>query len=118
MEADQAKQLIRQLAYDWVRVELPTHRLTYTDYINTLAGLNTITDDPDRTTAIFTAVLDQAQRLGYSSEWVQSELKFEAQAEAVGDRAAWLLAVVENSGATDKALDQYNERVNRFSSKP
>lgn len=114
MIEDKSMQLARQLAYDWARVELPNQRLTYTDYISTLNGLSSIVDNSGRTSAIFSAVLDQAQRLGRSSEWVQAELTFEAKAEAVGDRDTWLLAELKNAGVTDAALDWYNERKKRF----
>ena len=114
MDSEATKQVVRQLAYDWVRVELPTHSLTYADYVNTIAGLNTITDDVDRTATIFAAVITQAKALGRSSEWVQQELKFEAQVEAVGDRGKWLRLDVAARDASDAALDLYNERVNRF----
>ena len=118
MNADEALELARQLAYDWSRVELPNQQLTYTDYITTLTGLSSIIDNADRTSAIFSAVLDQAKSLGRSSEWVQAELTFEAKAEAVGDRPTWLLAELENAGVTDAALDRYNERKTRFPEKP
>ncbi|WP_157815902.1 hypothetical protein [Spirosoma pollinicola] len=104
----------KQVAYDWVRVQLPTDRLTYTDYIKTISGLNRITDNPVRTVEIVTAAICQAKAFGYSSEWVQSEIKLEAQAEAAGDRVNWLLAILQHAGADDEALDQYNERINRF----
>lgn len=106
MSSDEALELARQLAYDWSRVELPNGQLTYTDYISTLNGLSSIVDNSQRTSAIFSAVLDQAQSLGRSSEWVQAELMFEAKAEAVGDRDTWLLAELKNAGVTDAALDR------------
>ncbi|AUD02111.1 hypothetical protein [Spirosoma pollinicola] len=118
MDAEVAKRVVYQLAFNWVQLNLPTDRLTYTDYINAIGGLQVITDDPTRTKAIFSAILDQANELGYSSEWVEVELKFEAQAEAVGDRAKWLRLDVAAREASDESLDLYNLRVSRFISKP
>lgn len=114
MKSDEIKQVIRQLAYEWAMVELPTHRLTYTDYLSTIAGLNVVTDDPDRTATIVAAVLHQAKQLGYSSEWVQQELKFEARVEATGERNKWLRLELVAGELSDAALDQYNERLTRF----
>lgn len=117
MHAHQARELARQLAHDWARVERPNGQLTYTDYVTTLVGLATVTDHAPQTAAIFWAILEQAQRLGRSSGWVQTELLVETNAQVVGDRESWLLAELQNAGGTDAALDRYNERKQRFASK-
>jgi hypothetical protein len=114
MDSEETNRMIRQLAYEWVNVELPTQRLTYTDYICTITGLNYITDNPDRTIEIVSAIIQQAKLLGYFSEWVQAEIKFEAQAEATGDRANWLQVEVAAQDGSDYSLDLYNERLTRF----
>lgn len=118
MDSEVSKIVIYQLAFNWVQVNLPTSRMIYSDYINAIGGLNVITDDAVRTKTIFSAVLDQAKTLGYSSEWVEAELKFEAQAEAVGDRAKWLHLGVAARDASDEALDLYNIRMDRFNFLP
>ena len=115
MESAASKRIVHQLAYDWVRVELPIEYLTYADYINILSGLHVITNDIGQTAQISAAVIDQAQRLGYSSEWVRAELRFEAQAVAVGDRVQWLLTDLTSKGGDNDSLDLFNERLNRFS---
>ncbi len=114
MESEVGKEVVRQLAYTWFRGELPAGHLAYSDFVNTIAGLNLVTDDPDRTTAIFTAVMQQAKTLGRSSEWVQTELIFETRVEALGDRGKWLRLEVAAQDASDAALDLYNERMTRF----
>ncbi|GAB4019137.1 hypothetical protein [Spirosoma koreense] len=112
MEAE--SEVVRRLAYSWFRGDLPPGRLAYTDFVNTIAGLNLVTDDPNRTTAIFNAVMQQAKTLGRSSEWVQTELTFETKVEAVGERAKWLRLDIAAQDASDAALDLYNERITRF----
>lgn len=115
MEPEEDNQLIRQLAYEWVQVGLPSHRSTYSDYLRFMATLQSVTDDRNRTRAIFRAVLDQATRLGKSSEWVETELKFEALAESLSNRASLLLLDLEyRLPVSDASLDLYNERLTRF----
>lgn len=116
MEAE--KEVVSRLAYTWFQGELSPGCLAYTDFVNTIAGLNLVTDDPDRTTAIFMAVMQQAKILGRSSKWVQTELTFETKVEAVGDRAKWLRLDVAAQDASDAALDLYNERITRFDPNP
>jgi len=117
IDSEETKQLIRQLAYHWMQVELLPGHLFYSDYIKAIAGLHALTGNADRTTYLVLAVLNQAKELGRSAEWVEAELKIEAQAEVVGNRTGWLLADLKRQGAVDAALDAYNERMNRLNHK-
>lgn len=114
MDPDAINPDVRRLAMDWLRGQLPSRTLTYNDYLSTIAGLNLVTGDSIRTAQIMTAVIDQAKRLNYSSDWVQAEVRFEAQAEAVGNRASWLKLQLHNSAGKDGDLDLYNLRLSRF----
>ncbi|UHG94667.1 hypothetical protein [Spirosoma oryzicola] len=108
MNSDEERNVVRLLAYQWAKGDLPTRRLTYNDYVRAVASLQSITEDPARTAVIVSAVLDQAKEFGCSSEWVQDELKFEAQVEATGDRAHWLNLDVAANDASDESPDLYN----------
>jgi hypothetical protein len=114
MESDTINSDIRRLAMDWLRGQLPSRTLTYADYLSTIVGLNLVTGDSVRTSQIMTAVIDQAKRHGYSSDWVQTEVRFEAQAEAIGNRGSWLVLQLRNSTGKDQDLDLYNLRASRF----
>lgn len=106
---------VRQLAYEWAKIDLPTQRLSYGDYIQALTCLQASTNDMVRTRRIVKAVLEQASQLGQSSEWVERELRFEALAEFVQDRGELLLLELAHGGLVDDAaLDLYNERLSRF----
>lgn len=115
MESEAINSDVRRLAMEWLRSQLSSRTLTYADYLSTIAGLNVVTGDSVRTARIMTAVIDQAKQLGYSSDWVQQEVRFEAQAEAVGNRNSWLQLQLQNSAGWDADLDLYNERLIRFS---
>jgi hypothetical protein len=114
MESDAINSDVRRLAMEWLRGQLPSRTLTYEDYLRTIAGLNVVTGDSARTAHIMTAVIDQAKARGYSSDWVQQEVRFEAQVEAVGNRDSWLSLQLQNSAGRDQDLDLYNERLIRF----
>lgn len=116
MDAGEDTQLVRQLAYQWVQAKLPTTHLSYADYVRAITGLQQAVGNAQRTTVIFTAIINQARSLGKSSEWIQHELRFEALAEFVENRADLLLLDLEHGdGVDDEALDLYNERLTRFS---
>jgi hypothetical protein len=115
MEPGDETLFVRQLAFEWARVELPTQHLRYGDYIRVLSGLHASTRDMLKTRAIFKSVIQQASQLAKSSEWVERELRFESLAEFVEDRNDMLLLDLVQSGPVDDAaLDLYNERVSRF----
>lgn len=116
MELDETKHIIRLLTFEWSKVELYAGAMTYSDYMKAVQSLQAITNDVDRTKAIFLGVIQQASALSKSSEWVREELKFEAQAEVIGDRGKWLRVEVAAQDANDAALDLYNERLTRFNS--
>jgi hypothetical protein len=87
MDAEENKELIRQLAYRWTLAELPDVGFSYADQINVIAGLLRETADAALTESIFTAVLNQAIALGRGSIWVERELRFEGLADAPSVKA-------------------------------
>lgn len=114
LDSSPYKELMQGLAFRWVRAELPAEGLTYTDYLTDIRILLLTTQDPDRTTVIVQAVLDQAVALRKSSVWVDQELKFEGMIEGA-DRVDFLRLDLQQTGTIDDAmLDTYNERMNRF----
>ncbi len=115
MDLDETGRVIRQLAVEWAKADLPGELLTYADYVRSIAGLHQAMADVCRTQYIVTAVIEQASDLGKSSAWVARELRFEALAQSSSHRAVLLLLDLEDaSGVDDAALDLYNERMKRF----
>ncbi|GAB2563157.1 hypothetical protein GCM10027190_10990 [Spirosoma areae] len=115
MEVGEETLFVRQLAYEWARVDLPTQRLKYSDYIRAVTSLQASTKNMSKTRTIFKAILQQASQLAKSSEWVEQELRFEALAEFIEDRVETLLLDLTHGGVVDDAaLDLYNERASRF----
>ncbi|WP_080059105.1 hypothetical protein [Spirosoma aerolatum] len=116
LERSPYNEFIRGLALEWALAELPTQQLTYGDYLTNIRILLLTTQDVDRTSQIVKAVLRQAAQLHKTSEWVEQELKFEGMVEGA-DRVDFLRFELQQAGAPDDALlDQYNERIMRFSS--
>jgi hypothetical protein len=108
------KELIQQLAFQWIWANRPAAGLVYQDYITTLRTLLLTTQSQEQTTAIVKAVLTQAVNLQKTSAWVQQELKFEGMLNGV-DRADFLLLELQQAGGVDdQLLDAYNERRYRF----
>lgn len=112
---DELRQIIKTLAYEWVKANLSTVTLTYSDYVDAITRLMLSATSVDRAIDIFGAVLDQAIALKRSCEWVAAELKFEVSAEVVGNRQAVLdLAIASEGAGNDASLDLYHNRLNRF----
>ncbi|GAB3884837.1 hypothetical protein GCM10028825_11310 [Spirosoma agri] len=78
-------------------------------------GLALIVDNPDQTKRIVETLLTEAMKQGYSSDWIITEIQFEAQARTAGNRAEWLQHLLAVGTVDDAALDTYNERLRRFS---
>jgi hypothetical protein len=115
MEVGDETLFVRQLAYEWAKVDLPTQRLSYRDYIQAVTSLQGSTKNMTKTRTILNAILQQARQLGKSSEWVEQELRFESLAEFIDDRAeSLLLDLAHGNVVNDAALDLYNERASRF----
>ena len=111
------KELIQALTLQWVRAELPAQALTYADYQTDIGVLLLTTQNADRTTAIFQAVLAQAITLQKTAGWVKQELKFEGMIEGA-DRADFLRFELQHAATiNDQLLDSYNERMNRFATR-
>lgn len=99
----------------WALAGLPTHSLVHQDFVATLTRLLIATGSTDRTTHIVSEVIKQAIQLERSSEWVQTELTFEAFAEVVGDQQMALAIDSQSQGAGSEApLDLSNDRFNRL----
>lgn len=114
LESSPYKELIQTLILQWIRADLPTMGLTDFDYMQAIRTLLLTTQDPERTTAIVQAVLDQAMVLRKTAVWVDQELKFEGMIHGI-DRADFLLLDLQQADKLDDAmLDSYNERINRF----
>ncbi len=113
---EEAKQIVHKLAFSWSQADLPSEHMAYVDFIRAINGLLTATRTAKATAYIFAGVINQASALGKTSEWVEGELRFEAQAAAVGNRPERLRFELGRLGPVDDAsLDLYNERLNRFS---
>ncbi|GAB3050500.1 hypothetical protein [Spirosoma pulveris] len=116
MDSDDYKQFIRQLAYEWAKVELPGVTFLYADYIRIIGQLLTATQRVDTAGHIVRGILQQAVELGKNSAWVEREIRFEELA-LVTDRMELIRHQLTCSRPVDDlALDAYNERVNRFQS--
>ncbi len=110
MDFTDYKELIRHLAYEWAKVELPGAGLLYTDYIRIIGQLLTATQSHERTEYIFMGILKQAVELGKSSAWIEREIRFEELAEAVNRTDLVRLQLNYSDPIDDSALDNYNER--------
>lgn len=109
------KDLIEHLAVRWTVANLPPDRLRederlpelinylYLDYVRTIGTLLLTTQSLDRTQLIFMSVLNQAQRLGKSSFWVENELKFEGMVDGA-DRADFLNFELSQAAHVDDAV--------------
>lgn len=112
--------VIEHLALNWVKAELPNPLdYQFADYRQMIGSLLLATQQPDLTTTILTAVLDQARALGKSSFWVEQELTFEGIVEDA-DRKDFLRYELHQAAhfldgqLNDENLDRYNERLHRF----
>ncbi|GAB4028039.1 hypothetical protein [Spirosoma gilvum] len=109
------KELIHTLINQCLHTELAGPQLSYQDYSRLVRTLLLTTQSSQRTRVIVEAVLAQAKELQKTTTWVEGELKFEGMLEGV-DRTDFLLFELEQAGSvTDALLDQYNERLKRFS---
>lgn len=112
---EEAKVIVQKLAFSWAHADLPNEHMAYVDFIRAINGLLTATRTARATAYIFAGVINQASALGKTSEWVEGELRFEAQAAAVGNRPKRLLFELSRLEIVDDAtLDLYNERLIRF----
>ena len=115
MDSQRVGRVIKSLAHEWNKAQLPTEHVDYADYISALSGLYAVTDDLGKTAVVFRGVLRQATQLGRSSQWVARELRFEADALATSDRQKLMFYYVHNEGkGSDASLDLYHQRLNRF----
>ena len=113
--SEEAREFVHQLAFNWSQANLHSDRIAYVDFIRAINRLLTATGTAKETAYIFTGVINQASALSKTSEWVEGELRFEAQAAAVGNRPELLLSDLARLGPVDDAsLDLYNERLHRF----
>jgi hypothetical protein len=112
---EEAKVIVHKMALDWFQAKLPGEHMGYVDFIRAINGLLTATRTAKATADIFTGIINQASALGKTSEWVESELRFETQAVAFGNRSELLLSELDLLETVDDAsLDLYNERLTRF----
>ncbi|MBD2704618.1 hypothetical protein IC229_28535 [Spirosoma sp. BT702] len=108
------KELIQSLVLQWMHAELPAQGMTYGDFTTAIRILLLTTQNPDRTSELVTAVLDQATAFHKTSAWVDQELKFEGMVHGA-DRTDFLKFELSQAASIDDALlDSYNERINRF----
>ena len=112
---EEAKVIVHKLAFRWAHADLPSEDMVYIDFIRVINGLLVATGTARATAYIFAGVINQASALGKTSAWVEGELRFEAQAAAVGNRRELLRSELHRlETLDDAALDLYNERLTRF----
>ena len=112
---EEAKVIVHKLAFRWAHADLPSEHMVYIDFIRVINGLLIATGTARASAYIFAGVINQASALAKTSAWVEGELRFEAQAAAVGNRQELLLAELDRlETVDDAALDLYNQRLARF----
>ena len=108
------QRIIRQLALEWIRSDLPADTITFVECLRVLTHLQAVTKDAYQTETLFEIVFEQAQQLRKSSEWLSLELQFETSAVGVANRQELIRSCLDQTHPIDDAaLDAYNERLTR-----
>ncbi|RCR67003.1 hypothetical protein [Larkinella punicea] len=108
----EAKRLIEQLAFE---KPVDSEHRCFTRYAFILSRLWIKVGDLDLAASIFMAVVNQANKLDKSFDWINNELGFElVAAEQKGRRGALLQQRLWEDAGSDEALDLFNERLERF----
>jgi hypothetical protein len=85
------------------------------DCLATYDRLLAATHSQQKSLAIVETLIDQAKTKGNTFAWLDTELRFETYAAAMGSRVQAAKTDLERqTNPDDAALDIYNERVNRF----
>ena len=107
---EKSRQLLEWSA-NWLNQNITTDQAPYVKAITTLWAA---TGDGIKALATFRSLVLEATTLEKSGEWLLSEMRFEAQANAVGNRQRCALFALESHNApNNEALDIYNQRMNR-----
>lgn len=119
MSEEQISNIIERVSRQFDMDGVPYTRNQLRDCIAGYARLldETGIDDYGRelAAAIFSQLMKQAFDADNPWDWVATELRFEAQAEAMGDRVQAASNYLRyRVTITDQDLDLYNDRVNRF----
>ncbi|WP_461130486.1 hypothetical protein [Spirosoma aerophilum] len=114
MTKEEAKQIILLLAFEKQSKEYSSVEMAYGRYIRMLIHMISSTSDLDVSAGLFAAVINQAQELNKTAEWIEQELFVEANASARANRLAYIHQLLTLSDGSDRHLDLYNARVSRF----
>lgn len=118
MDRKDAERVIKTLGMDWPAYEQPAEWTLYRRYTTALTKLIAATSHLGISASIFALIINQAEELNKSPEWIEQEILFEAGVKEIGHRSVWLRQAMENEGLTGEELqDLYNERLTRFSYK-
>jgi ABC-type Fe3+ transport system substrate-binding protein len=109
------QRLNQQLVEQWLQSGIGLGSVTPHHYLSAIMGLAFIIDNPDQTRRIVETLLTEAMQQGYSSDWIITEIQFEAQAHTAGNRTKWIQHLLATGQVDDAAFDTYNERLKRFS---
>lgn len=112
MDRKDAERIIKILGMDWT----PDEQTQYRRYTKALTSLISATSNVRISASIFAVIINQANRLNKSPEWIEQEILFEAGIKEIGNRLVWLHQAMENEGLIGEEFqDLYNERITRFS---
>jgi len=115
MLSQSIQRLSQQLVEQWLQSGVVLGSVTLHHCFSAITGLALIVDNPNQTKRIVETLLTEAMKQGYSSDWITTEIQFEAQARTAGNRTEWIQHLLTAGTVDDAALDTYNERLKRFS---
>ncbi len=109
---EEAKRIIEQLAFE---NPVDSEHKCFIRYAFILSRLWIKVGDFDLAASIFKAIVNQANKLDKSFDWINNELGFElVAAEHKGGRGSLLQQRLWEDAGSDEALDLFNERLERF----
>lgn len=116
MDRKDAERVIKVLGTEWPVDHQPIEWTTYRRYTKALTNLIASTSHIGISASIFALIINQANQLNKSSEWIEQEILFEAGIKEIGNRSVWSHQAMENEGLIGEEFQGlYNERITRFS---
>ncbi|QHV98248.1 hypothetical protein [Spirosoma endbachense] len=114
LDIEQARNLLLFLSVDGVVGVTYPEQVYYAQFTKALKDIRAATLNLEQSAEIIVAVINQGCKLAKSTEWINRELLFEAQAVCLNMRNELMLSAVRHAHGSDIALDLYNERLSRY----
>jgi hypothetical protein len=114
LDIEQARNILLLLSVDEKGGLTYPEQVYYAQFTKALKDIRAATLNLEQSAEIIVAVINQGCKLAKSTEWINRELLFEAQAVCLNMRNELMLSAVRHAHGSDIALDLYNERLNRY----